>query len=73
MYSEQRKVCVIKNCVSEKDSENELKLDDPFKDYRQMRTQLGSPLVAAILCILPSIHLTSKPACGSCLDVWDFQ
>ena len=43
-----------------------LKSDDWFKSYGPMKYPLGSPLGAAILCILPSIHLMSKSTCGSC-------
>ena len=50
-----------------------LKSDDWFKSYGSMKYPLGSPLGAAILCILPSMHLMSKSTCGSCLDVCDFQ
>ena len=42
---------------------------DWFKSYGLMKYPLGSPLGAAILCILPSMHLMSKSTCGSCLDV----
>ena len=50
-----------------------LKSDDWFKSYGPMKYSFGSQLGAAILCILPSIHLMSKSTCGSCLDVCDFQ
>ena len=50
-----------------------LKLDDWFKSYGPMKYPLGSPLVAAILRILPSMHLMSKSTCGSCLEVCDSQ
>ena len=50
-----------------------LKSDDCFKSYGPMKYPLGSPLGAAILCILRSMQFMSKLTCGSCLDVCDFQ
>ena len=42
-----------------------LKSDDWFKSYGPMKYPLGSPLGAAILCILPSIHLWEGLEAGS--------
>ena len=48
----------------------ELKLDDRFNSYEAMKYPLVSPLGAAILCIVPSMHLTSNQLV---VPVWMYE
>ena len=67
------KFCVKQESLSENDSENKIKIRWMVQKLWTDEVPTWQPTGAAILCILPSMHLMSKSTCGSCLDVCDSQ